>query len=307
MKVNHNEIFKYYQIGIYPSYEKLYVFGDIHGDFNAFINVLKKAKLIDNDYHWCGGNAHVVQVGDILDRKIRTNEESDEDSEFIILDWIMKLKIQAFHSGGAFHTIMGNHEIMNVMGIFDYVSPLGLRKFNNNPSLRKEYFKIGGSFCKILSQFWNPIIKINHYLFCHGGLTANISTKYNINEINNLMRTTLFGNENNFKSSFFYELFLHENGILWNRHFSMPSDSPYYNHALNQELNTIFLKYNVSCLIIGHTVQENGIRYNFNNKVICIDTGMSEAFGKKKNKMERIQHIVIHPMQNKILISARMN
>jgi fructose-1,6-bisphosphatase len=49
MRVNHNEIFKYYQLGIYPAPSKLYVFGDIHGDFNAFTLVLKNANLIDND------------------------------------------------------------------------------------------------------------------------------------------------------------------------------------------------------------------------------------------------------------------
>ena len=80
MKVNHNEIFKYYQKGIYPDYNKIIAIGDIHGDYNAFLLVLIKAKIIDKNNKWIGGNTHVVQIGDILDRKPR-NLDKNDDSE----------------------------------------------------------------------------------------------------------------------------------------------------------------------------------------------------------------------------------
>ena len=150
MKVNHNQIFKYYQIGIYPPAEKLYVFGDIHGDLNAFLNVLKKAKLIDDNYHWCGGTAHVVQVGDILDRKIRDVEYTDEDSEFKIISLILKLQLESYSAGGGFHPIIGNHELLNILGIFDYVSPMGMKHFKTIHD-RQKYFSIGSDFCKYLA------------------------------------------------------------------------------------------------------------------------------------------------------------
>ena len=115
MKINHNEALKYYQKGIYPPVEKLYALGDIHGDLNAFILSLKKAELIDNNLNWCGGTSHVVQVGDILDRKIRDVEYTDEDSEMIIISLICKLQLEAYAAGGGFHPIIGNHEIMNIL------------------------------------------------------------------------------------------------------------------------------------------------------------------------------------------------
>ena len=49
MKVNHNEIFKYYQKGIYPDYSRVIAIGDIHGDYDALLTVLIKAKIIDKD------------------------------------------------------------------------------------------------------------------------------------------------------------------------------------------------------------------------------------------------------------------
>ena len=284
MKVNHNQIFKYYQKGIYPSCDVLYALGDIHGDFNALTLALKKANLIDNNYHWCGGSAHVVQVGDILDRKIRDTEYTDEDSEFKIISLILRLQLEAFTAGGGFHPVIGNHEIMNILGIFDYVSPMGMKHFKNQHG-RREYFKIGNNFCKYLACGWNPIVKIGDYVFCHGGLSLNIASKYNIEAINYIMRDTLYGNAKNLEKNFFRELFLDEDSILWNRTYSIDL---YINKEFyeNEKLTKALKLYDAKYLVVGHTPQENGIRSRFNGKVYCIDTGMSEAFGKKKNKAE---------------------
>jgi hypothetical protein len=247
MKINHNEIFKYYQLGIYPSYEKVYAFGDIHGDLSAFITILKRAKLIDDNYHWCGGNTHVVQVGDILDRKIRDVEYSDEDSEFKIISLILKLQLESYVAGGGFHPVIGNHEIMNILGIFDYVSPLGLKHFNGKEGRRK-YFEIGGDFCKYLACAWNPVIKIGDVLFCHGGISLNIANKYSIDQINFIMRDTLYGNIKHIDEPYFNELFINENSILWYRMYSIniPKNmfQKYY-YELNQVLKIYNAKYMV--------------------------------------------------------------
>ena len=298
MKINHNEAFKYYQKGIYPPVDKLYAIGDIHGDLNAFILSLKKAKVINNNLNWCGGTAHVVQVGDILDRKIRDVEYTDEDSEMIIISLICKLQLEAFTAGGGFHPIIGNHEIMNILGIFDYVSQMGMKHFQNVEG-RRNYFKIGNIFCKYLACGWNPVVKIGDFIFCHGGLNINIAVKYNIEEINFIMRDTLYGNYYHIHKRYFNELFLNETSILWNRSFSV--DLP--KNKINQttlQLNKILEIYKAKHIVVGHTPHMDGIKTRFNDKIICIDTAMSEAFGKKKNKNERIHYLEIIK-NNKIL------
>jgi hypothetical protein len=300
MKVNHNQIFKYYQQGIYPAVDELYVIGDIHGDFNAFINVLKNAHLINDDYHWCGGKAHVVQVGDILDRKIRDVEYSDEDSEFKIISLILKLQLESYIDGGGFHPIIGNHELLNILGIFDYVSIMGMTHFKSKKD-RERYFKIGSDFCKYLSCAWNPIIKIGDFIFCHGGLSLNISQKYGIEDINFIMRDALFGNPKHLNTKYFNELFLDQESILWNRVYST-NVSKKRESELYPILDKTLKNYNAKYLVIGHTPQDNGISLRYNGKVICVDTGMSEAFGKKKNKMERIHYLKILSKQNKIIL-----
>jgi hypothetical protein len=292
MKVNHNEIFKYYQKGVYPDYNKIIAIGDIHGDYNAFLLVLNKAKIIDKNNKWIGGNTHVVQIGDILDRKPRNFDKNDEDSEFKIISLILKLQLESYQYGGGFHPVIGNHELMNILGIFDYVSPMGMGHFKSKQD-RLEYFKIGNTFAKYLACAWNPVIKIGKFLFCHGGMSLTIAKKYTINDINTIMRDTLYGNPAHLSHDYFHELFLNQNSILWNRVYSTEL-SIQSNLIAEKNLDKILSIYDIEHIVIGHTPQENGIKKRFNGKVLCIDTGMSEAFGNKVKKTERIHYLEIN-------------
>ncbi len=298
MRINHNTAFEYYQKGIYPACDQLYAIGDIHGDFNAFVTVLKKAHLINDKYHWIGKNAHVVQVGDILDRKPRDINATDEDSEFRIISLILQLQLEAFHSGGGFHPVIGNHEIMNVFGMFDYVSPMGLLHFGNF-DLRKKYFKVGGEFCRYLACGWNPIVKFGDVLFCHGGISPKIAQKYTIQEVNMIMRDTLYGNDAHMKENYFHELFMNPNSILWNRNYS--SEMDYKKEMIEQRnIDKVLTTYDAKYMVVGHTPQMNGIKKKLGGKVFCVDTGMSEAFGRKNKRGDRIHYLLFLKPQNKI-------
>src|SRR5262249_13525691 len=47
---------------------RVVVFGDLHGDYAKFEDMLTQAGLIDAQGHWSGGQTHLVQVGDVPDR-----------------------------------------------------------------------------------------------------------------------------------------------------------------------------------------------------------------------------------------------
>jgi hypothetical protein len=84
---------------------------DIHGDFDNFKKILKGTGLIDDDLNWIGGDAHFVQLGDVLDRG---------DHGRKILDLLMRLEKQAEEAGGMVHVLIGNHEEANITGlVFD--------------------------------------------------------------------------------------------------------------------------------------------------------------------------------------------
>ncbi|NIM58668.1 MAG: hypothetical protein GTO16_06960 [Candidatus Aminicenantes bacterium] len=88
--------------------EKIVAVGDIHGDYQAFVEILKGTGLIDKKLHWTGGKTHLVQIGDVLDRGDYAKE---------ILDLLMQLEKEAEEAGGMVHMLIGNHEELNVTGL----------------------------------------------------------------------------------------------------------------------------------------------------------------------------------------------
>jgi hypothetical protein len=87
---------------------------DVHGDHDALVQLLQRAGLLDAQSRWSGGNAVLVQTGDLVDRgpKVRP-----------VLDFIMGLDEQARSHGGRVISLLGNHEAMNVTGDLRYVTP----------------------------------------------------------------------------------------------------------------------------------------------------------------------------------------
>ena len=94
--------------------ERVIAIGDLHGDYEQYLKVMKSAGLIDKKEKWSGGQTHLVQTGDITDR--------GPDSRKII-DHLVKLSKQAKKAGGYVHLLIGNHESMNVVGDLRYVAP----------------------------------------------------------------------------------------------------------------------------------------------------------------------------------------
>ncbi len=88
--------------------------GDIHGDFDALVSILQEAGIIDDQRRWSGGNATLVQTGDILDRGAQDRQ---------VMDLLMELEEQASKGGGRVVVLLGNHEMMNIMGDLRYVAP----------------------------------------------------------------------------------------------------------------------------------------------------------------------------------------
>lgn len=87
--------------------------GDIHGDFEAWRAIARAARLIDAKGRWTGGNAVLVQTGDVADR--------GPDTLKIVRD-LMRLQREARRAGGRVVALVGNHEAMNVTGDLRYVS-----------------------------------------------------------------------------------------------------------------------------------------------------------------------------------------
>ncbi len=95
---------------VWTGVERIVAVGDLHGDYDNFVTILKKPKvgLLDENLHWIGGKAHLVQIGDILDRGDQAKD---------IFDLLMRLEKEAAAAGGMVHVLLGNHEETALTGI----------------------------------------------------------------------------------------------------------------------------------------------------------------------------------------------
>ena len=109
--------------------ESVIAIGDVHGDFDDFVTILQKAGLIDAQHHWTGGKTTFVQVGDLLDRGPKPRD---------VMDLMMALEKEAPTAGGRVVGLLGNHEMMNIMGDLRYVTPLNYASFADKDSEKRQ-------------------------------------------------------------------------------------------------------------------------------------------------------------------------
>lgn len=108
--------------------------GDVHGNFEGLCDILKRVGLMDDAHHWSGGQTILVQTGDLLDRGAKERD---------VLDLMMLLESEAPQVGGEVEILLGNHEVMNIMGDLRYVTPQIFATFAtpDSEALRKSSYQ----------------------------------------------------------------------------------------------------------------------------------------------------------------------
>ncbi len=104
----------------YSDVERVVAVSDIHGAYDALVATLQNARLLDAELGWAGGAAHLVIVGDILDRGAHSRNA---------MDLLMRLEQEADAAGGKVHVLIGNHEAMNLVGDLRYVAKAEFEAF----------------------------------------------------------------------------------------------------------------------------------------------------------------------------------
>jgi hypothetical protein len=99
--------------------------GDVHGAYEDFVGILQKTGVIDSNRQWIGGSGVLVQTGDLVDRGPDSRK---------CLDLVMELERQAAQQQGRVIVLLGNHEVMTIMGDLRYVDPDDYRAFADEHS-----------------------------------------------------------------------------------------------------------------------------------------------------------------------------
>jgi hypothetical protein len=113
-----------------PDPGRIVAFGDVHGAYDALIDLLTGMGIVDASLAWRAGSAQVVSLGDLIDRGPESRR---------VLDLIMRLQNEARAAGGALHVVLGNHEAMNLLGDWRYVMPADYAAFaaDETPAMRE--------------------------------------------------------------------------------------------------------------------------------------------------------------------------
>lgn len=108
--------------------DRIIAIGDLHGDYEVWRSVARRAGLVDSRGRWTGGETTLVQLGDVTDR--------GPDSLKIIRH-LQRLQERASRKGGQVIVLLGNHEAMNVIGDLRYVDPGEYAAFKDRNSKKR--------------------------------------------------------------------------------------------------------------------------------------------------------------------------
>jgi hypothetical protein len=180
---------------------RVVAFGDVHGAFDDWTQMLQEVGVVDAQLNWAGGNTHLVSLGDLIDRGPGSRK---------VVELLMKLDAQAERAGGAVHLVLGNHEVMVMTGDLRYVSAAEFaafagdetaaereqlfsdyRRFNPGGddadvrrvfndqypagflALRKAFSQEGAIGSWLLQQPF--VIRVNDKVYMHGGIASDAS------------------------------------------------------------------------------------------------------------------------------------
>ncbi len=216
----------------------------------------------------------VVQTGDQLDR-------GDDEEE--ILTFLKRLKQEAEAAGGALYVLNGNHETMNVIGDFRYVTPAGFAAFKDwKPAsswaasappqykLRADAFLPGGGAARELSK--QPLVTmVGDSVFAHGGVLPQ-HVDYGIDRLNAETRSWMLGESPTPPAPV-----ADPEGPVWTRLYGPSVLPPSACATLKQTL----AKLGAKRLVVGHTVQERGLTSACDDQVFRIDVGLAHYYGDR--------------------------
>lgn len=155
---------------------RIVAIGDVHGADEAFTAMLTRAGLIDAGKRWIGGRSILVQTGDMTDRGKGMRAA---------LDLLMSLETQASRAGGAVHAVLGNHEVMNMVGELRDATPQIFETFGGETAMREAFGPKGhyGRWLRKKSMF----AKVDGTVFMHAGIGPDY-LKPSLDELNRTVR-----------------------------------------------------------------------------------------------------------------------
>ena len=295
------------QADVWTDVARVVAVGDLHGDHAQFVAVLRDAGVIDEDGRWSGGETHLVQVGDVLDRGADSRQ---------IMDLLMRLEQEAERAGGRVHALIGNHETMNIYGDLHDTSAGEFAAFRDEDSVRTrdafyeryvdrvmqgpeplpeideafrqrfdEQFPLGyvehrrafaesGTYGSWIRDH-NAIVQINDSLFLHGGISPKYAS-FSVRDINEAIRDDLGDSSTLADFEVLQASFTGDpEGPLWYRGLVNAPDVG----SIGTHVDATLEHHGARRIVVGHTPNLGTVFPRLGGKVLSIDVGLSSIYG----------------------------
>lgn len=242
-----------------PAVDSLYIIGDTHGMLTELQAGMRGAGLIDSAGHWSGGRRHVVFAGDLLDR----------GPDVLPLLWfVYRLEREAAHHGGGVHTLLGNHEIMVLLGDLRYVHGRERHVAELHDLPYDRMFNVRTSLLGRWLASRPALMRIGRVLIAHGGVAPEM-TFGSVAQVNDTLAAymsedlfhywadttkviTIDSLSYQRREDFFWD----SSSLFWHRAFVQAD-------TLGAQLDSVLRHFDSDVLVVGHTpVDTSGVRYD---------------------------------------------
>jgi hypothetical protein len=289
---------------VFPTPPRLVAVGDLEGNAEGLETILRATGLAGPSGRWAGGEAHLVQIGDVFGRGSDPKACSDR---------LRRLAREARRSGGRVHCLLGNHEaevvhrfelecdaheylafatersrrlwfhrrdiaaegfwavdeaqnvpLANLVAAWELLHPLGREEFRKAVAPTGRY---GRWLCSLPA-----CVKIGPLVFSHAGIMPEWA-EGGMARLNARVRREMK------KATYFPEFpgsspLLAPEGPLWNRAYA------WGRRGAQAALRKVLAAFGASAQVIGHTPTRDGrILLRYSRRVVCIDTKIGRPSG----------------------------
>lgn len=229
--------------------------GDLHGDLDNALAVLRQSKVVDAEGRWAAGDATLVQTGDITDR--------GPDSRALIA-LLRRLGTEAEVAGGRVVALLGNHEVMNLQGDWRYVHPGDVAAYGTVEARREALSAAGADGAWLRAR--PAAAKVGDTVFVHGGISPSFAA-WGVDGLNAEVHRALRDRSPS-------EV-LGPDGPLWYRGYVQDPEA-----VACANLTSALVHLDAKRMVVGHTTRRDGrLQPRCDGRLVVIDVGIADAYG----------------------------
>lgn len=248
--------------------DRVFVLGDTHGEFDTLTAVLRAAGVIDHELHWAADDARLVVLGDVADRGADVTPA---------LWFLYRLEREAAQAGGGVDLVLGNHELMVMLGDLRYVAPKELTIARLHGVTYDRLFDPRHSVLGRWLASRPALVKIEDALFVHGGVSS-AQLSHSLQSIDDSLAT--FAGEELFYrwADTSYVVTLDSAGLARRNDFFWDGNSLFWyrgyaqSDTLGAALDSVLDHFDSRLMVVGHTPAAIGIREAYDGRLIMTNT-----------------------------------